>query len=192
MFDVFLFKPWTSLRNLYYNDPEFLPTWMGKIQPIILMVWWLVGWFLVWHISDCWVIYIYIYIQWNLDCRTEFLPKLFDYRFVQKLKQCCSGRLGQPFGLVQFTLASCSAMFGLSRQSFSHVTFSSARLVRFNSEHLFNHWGIFYSIFFFVQTLNCWHESHSNSKILYLRLVLCLSTCILLNLGKYNFLNNLT
>ena len=75
---------------------------------------------------------------------------MFDNRFIRKQKQCCSGRLGQPFGLL--------------RLSFARVPFSSAWLVSSNSENLFDHWGSFNSNSLFCLT---WESSDNRGSIVY-------------------------
>ena len=84
-------------------------------------------------------------VELRLSNRRVISSKImFENRFVRKLKQCCSSRLGQPFGHIRFTSASCSAVFGLPQQSFVPILYSSARLVCSNSDYLFDHRGIFY------------------------------------------------
>ena len=82
------------------------------------------------------------FIRYSGTSSVEYTSNSFQnyirLRFVQKQKQCCLGRLGQPFGHVWFASATRSDVFGLPRQSFTRVPFSSARLVCSNSEHLFD------------------------------------------------------
>ena len=78
-----------------------------------------------------------IQVQWNLGCQTQSVPKL-----------CSTTYLFENW----FNVVRPSSCF--PRQSFTRISFLSARLVGSNSEHLFDHWDIFYSVFF-CRTLNC-------------------------------------
>ena len=83
-------------------------------------------------------IYIYISVEWSMitnPCRTWFIPKF-----------CSTTDLFENWNnATRADSASRSAAFGSPRQSIARVSFSSARLVCSNSEHLFDHCGIFYS-----------------------------------------------
>ena len=79
---------------------------------------------------------------------------MFDYWFVRKLKQCCSGRLGQPFGRVR------SASAGL--QSFARFQFVSTCVFKLRT--FVRSVGHFLLIFWcWTQNCSTW-ESFDNQR----------------------------
>ena len=82
----------------------------------------------------------------------------FDYWFVQKLKQCCSGWLNQPFGCVWFVSAViliCSFSIGFTR------------MIKLRT---FVQWLRHFFLNFFYQTLNCstWESFNNWSSNIYI------------------------